>query len=138
MLTSDQAQRLSVAAHRQLSPHLENCCLRISANVSYAQACEAVSYLTGVRVAAKRQQRLVQAHDFSSPGLSELEEVSVDSGKVRPLRPPGEACQWKDYKLEPLKKEAAQNFCQYLRQHRQRIINDTMALILKLEQLIIE
>lgn len=98
MLTSAQAERLSVGAYRQLSPHLENCCLRVSANVSYAQACNDVCYLTGMRVPAKTQQRLVQSYPFAPPEVSELEEVSVDGGKVRLRTPAGEPCQWKDYK----------------------------------------
>lgn len=98
MLTSAQAERLSVGPYRQMSPHLENCCLRISANVSYAQAEEDVSYLTGMRVSAKTQHRLVQSHDFAQPEVSELEEVSVDGGKVRLRTPVGEPCQWRDYK----------------------------------------
>ncbi|MEO1144658.1 MAG: ISKra4 family transposase, partial [Cyanobacteria bacterium J06638_22] len=64
-MTSAQAERLCVGPYRQMSPHLEHCCLRISANVSYAQAAEDVRYLTGIRVPAKTQQRLVQAHDFA-------------------------------------------------------------------------
>lgn len=98
MLTRAQAERLSVEPYRQISPHLEHCCLRISANVSYAQACEDVRYLTGMRVPAKTQQRLVQSHDYAQPELSELEEVGVDGGKVRLRTPVGEPCQWKDYK----------------------------------------
>ena len=98
MLTSAQADRLSVRPSRQISRHLENCCLRISANVSYAQAEVDVDYLTGMRVPAKTQQRLVQSHDFAPPELSALEEVSVDGGKVRLRTPKGEPCQWKDYK----------------------------------------
>lgn len=97
-MSHTQAKRLSVGPYRQMSPHLENCCLRISANVSYAQACKDVSYLTGMRVPAKTQQRLVQSHNFSPPEVSELEEVSVDGGKVRLRTPVGEPCQWKDYK----------------------------------------
>lgn len=97
-MTSAHAKHLSVGAYRQISPHLENCCLRISANVSYAQACNDVSYLTGMRVPAKTQQRLVQSHDFAEPQLAELKEVSVDGGKVRLRTPLGEPCQWKDYK----------------------------------------
>jgi len=34
-ITTRQAEKLGVAPYRQLSPHLENCCLRLSANVSY-------------------------------------------------------------------------------------------------------
>ena len=51
-----------------------------------------------MRVPAKTQQRLVQAHDFAQPEGSELEEISVDGGKVRLRTPVGEPCQWKDYK----------------------------------------
>jgi hypothetical protein len=98
VLTSEQAKLLSVGAYRQISPHLENSCLRVSANVSYAQACEDVYYLTGVRVPAKTQQRLVHGHDFSPPAVSELDEISVDGGKVRLRTPLGQPCQWKDYK----------------------------------------
>lgn len=98
MLTSAQAKCLSVEAYRQISPHLEHCCLRVSANMSYAQACQDVHYLTGIRVPAKTQQRLVHSHEFAQPQLSELEEVSVDGGKVRLRTPLGEPCQWKDYK----------------------------------------
>ena len=97
-MTRTQAQRLSVRAYRQISPHLEHCCLRVSANVSYAQACEDVGYLTGIQVSAKTQQRLVQSHDFAPPEVAELEEVSVDGGKVRLRTPVGEPCEWKDYK----------------------------------------
>lgn len=88
-----------MAAHRQLSPHLENCCLRVSANVSYAQASQDVAYLTGIRVPAKTQQRLVHQQHFAQPQADEaLSELSVDGGKVRIRTPTGELCQWKDYK----------------------------------------
>ena len=58
-ITSGQAEKLAVLPHRQLSPHLENCCLRLSANVSYKQAQQDLAYLTGIRISAKTQQRLV-------------------------------------------------------------------------------
>ena len=83
MLTSAQAERLSVETYRQSSSHLENCCLRISADVSYGQACDDVSDLTGMQVPAKTQQRLVHSHDFAQPELSELEEISVDGHNGR-------------------------------------------------------
>lgn len=98
-LTTQQAQRLAVSSYRQISPHLENCCLRISANVSYAQATIDVAYLTGIRIPAKTQQRLVHQHRFPTPQAHEaLHEVSVDGGKVRIRTPIGQPCQWKDYK----------------------------------------
>jgi len=50
--------------YRQLSPHLENCCLRLSATVSYEQAERDVAYLTGIRVAAKTMAALGASSDF--------------------------------------------------------------------------
>lgn len=98
-VTTQQASRLAVSSYRQISPHLENCCLRISANVSYAQAAKDVAYLTGIQVAAKTQQRLVHQQRFPTPQAHEaLTEVSVDGGKVRIRTPAGQPCQWKDYK----------------------------------------
>jgi hypothetical protein len=98
-MSAKQAQKLQVLPHRQLSPHLENCCLRLSATVSYEQAEQDVAYLTGIRVAAKTQQRLVHRQTFDLPVIEQpLEEFSVDGGKVRVRTPLGEACEWKDYK----------------------------------------
>jgi hypothetical protein len=61
-LTSEQAQRLQLKPRSQLSPMLERYCLRVSANVSYQHAAEDVA-LTGIKVSAKTQQRLVQRQD---------------------------------------------------------------------------
>jgi hypothetical protein len=83
-LTAKQAEKLEVIPYRQLSPHLENCCLRLSATLSYEQAEQEVAYLTGIRVAAKTQQRLVHRQTFALPeGEQAIEELSVDGGKVR-------------------------------------------------------
>ena len=98
-ITSKQAQKLAVLPHRQLSPHLENCCLRLSANVSYEQAAEDVAYLTGMRIPAKTQQRLVHRQQFALPSPEQtIEELCVDGGKVRLRTALGEVCQWRDYK----------------------------------------
>ena len=66
-ISSEQAQALGVEKGKRLSPALEECCLRASANVSYAHAEEDVTVMTGMRVSRKTQQRLVQRHDFPSP-----------------------------------------------------------------------
>jgi hypothetical protein len=88
-----------VLPHRQISPHLENCCLRLSATVSYEQAERDLAYLTGIRVPAKTQQRIVHRQRFDLPEVEQsLEELSVDGGKVRVRTPLGEACEWRDYK----------------------------------------
>lgn len=77
------------------------CCLRISANVSYAHASEDVALLTGVRVSAKTQQRLVQRRPFEDPTVPPSEAVSqvgLDGGQMRFVTPKGEASEWKQYK----------------------------------------
>lgn len=98
-ITTKQAEKLKVLPHRQLSPHLENCCLRLSATVSYEQAEQDLTYLTGIRVPAKTQQRLVHRQTFKLPDIEQpIPELSVDGGKVRVRTPLGEPCEWKDYK----------------------------------------
>lgn len=85
--------------HTQLSPYLENCCLRVSANVSYQHASEDVELFTGIKVATKTQQRLVHRQNFEPPQVGvPIEELSVDGGKIRIRTPLGEPCIWKDYK----------------------------------------
>lgn len=86
---------------KQLSPYLEQCCLRSSANVSYANAAQDVAMMTGIRVSAKTQQRLVQGHEFPEPiatTQAPLQEACVDGGKVRIRTPLGEPSSWRDYK----------------------------------------
>lgn len=98
-LTSEQAKRLQVKAGRQISPMLENCCLRVSANVSYQRTAEDIELLTGLSVSAKTQHRLVHRQSFEPPTMEEaVEEVSIDGGTVRLIVEPGEEPQWKQYK----------------------------------------
>ena len=98
-LSSQQAKQLQVKPHTQISPYLETCCVRSSANVSYENAALDVEFFTGIRIPAKTQQRLVHRQEFSQPVLTkEVKEVSVDGGKVRLRTPVGEICVWRDYK----------------------------------------
>lgn len=110
-MTSEQAQRLQVKPGVQLSPLLERCCLRVSANVSYQHAAEDVELFTGLRVSAKTQQRLVQRQPFEPPQVSEpVGEASLDGGTVRLIVVPGQQPSWKQYKavhLAPMKIHAA-------------------------------
>jgi hypothetical protein len=66
-ITSKQAQQLEVASRNQLSPYLEICCLRVSANVSYEDAAADVEYFTGVQVSRSSQQRLAHRQNFELP-----------------------------------------------------------------------
>ena len=73
----------------------------MSANVSYARAEKDIEKLTGIRVSAKTQQRLVQGFEFPTPSTAPDEpitELSVDGGKIRLRTPLGQECSWRDYK----------------------------------------
>jgi hypothetical protein len=99
-LSQKQGQRLGVEVGKRISPYLELCCLRISANVSYANAESDVAMLTGMSISAKTQQRLVQTTNFPDPVAAQpIAEASVDGGKVRLRTPLGEICVWRDYKV---------------------------------------
>ena len=110
-ITTKQAEKLKLLPHRQISPHLENCCLRLSATVSYEQAEQDLSYLTGIRVPAKTQQRIVHRQSFDLPDIEQsIKEVSVDGGKVRLRTPLGQGCEWKDYKAIATEQGMIANF----------------------------
>jgi hypothetical protein len=90
---------LGVEVGKQISPYLELCCLRISANVSYANAESDVAMLTGMTVSDNTQQRLVQTTQFPLPVAQQpIAEACVDGGKVRIRTPLGAICLWRDYK----------------------------------------
>jgi hypothetical protein len=100
-LTSEQATRLGVRAGVQISPHLETCCLRASANVSYHHAEQDIALYTGIRVSAKTQQRLVQRHPWEElePATVEMiAEMSIDGGQVRLNGGTLDEPQWRQYK----------------------------------------
>ena len=107
-MSEKQAWILKITSHQRISPYLEECCLRVSANVSYKNAAQDVARYTGIKVSEKTQQRLVHRHQFPEFNCSEsVTEVSVDGGKVR-LRTEelGVPCIWKDYKAVCLHPQA--------------------------------
>ena len=112
-LTDKQAKRLGVKAHTQISPYLEKCCLIVSANVSYQNAAIDVKVLTGIEVSAKTQQRLVHRQKFQLPqSKQEIQELSVDGGKIRLRTPLGEPCIWRDYKGIRIHEQVTEAFFQ--------------------------
>ncbi len=97
----------------QLSPHLEKCCLLLSANVSYADTARDLESLTGLRISHSTQQRLVQRHKFPAVRVNqEVEELTVDGGKVRLRTPKGLGCEWRDYKAVNLDGQAVAAYFQ--------------------------
>jgi hypothetical protein len=57
------------------------------------------------------QQRLVQRQSFELPiADGEVEEISIDGGKVRVRTPKGEICRWQDYKAVNLHGHAYEAF----------------------------
>ncbi len=71
----------------------------LSANVSYENTAQDLEILTGLNVSHSTQQRLVQRYEFTEVTVNqEVEELSVDGGKVRLRTPVGQGCEWRDYK----------------------------------------
>jgi hypothetical protein len=129
---------------------LEKCCLRASANISDENAAQDVEFYTGMKISGRTQQRIVHRYQFPEIATTQqIEEISLDGGKVR-LRTEqkGESCVWRDYKAicvnqqerkawfaqneelidwvnqqKQVKKKKAENFCNYLETHRERIVN---------------
>lgn len=91
--------QLDVKPSSQLSPYLEMCALRMSANASYAHASEDLAILTGITVSSKTQQRLVHRQPFSVPSIDDdVRQMSLDGGNIRLITPKGQPCQWRGYK----------------------------------------
>jgi hypothetical protein len=94
-----QLEKLGVKPRSRLSPLLQKCCLRLSANESYQNAESEIEALTGVKVSHSTQQQLVLSQDLPLPSaLQAVSEVSVDGGKVRLRGEPQAGCSWRDYK----------------------------------------
>ncbi len=75
---------MEVPRSTQLSPYLEVCCLRVSANVSYEDAASDIEYFTGVQVSRSTHQRLVHRQNFDLPHQEEtVKELSVVRGASR-------------------------------------------------------
>lgn len=95
-----QAQRLGLAAYQQLSPMLEKCALRLSANQSYQKAEEELAVQMGIRVSHSTLQRLVQRTELEMPTTKQkVTQLSIDGGKVRVRHQhKGQASEWLEYK----------------------------------------
>ncbi len=98
-LKTKQAERLGLKSRSQLSPLLEKCCLRLSANESYQNAEAEIEALTGMIVGHSTQQRLVLRQDLPLASAKQgISEISVDGGKVRLRGEPKVGSHWRDYK----------------------------------------
>lgn len=83
-ITEKQAKTLEINPRTQMSPMLEKNCLLLSGDESYEKAEKKIKALTGIAVSHSTQQRLVHRYHFEKlPSNSEVEEISIDGGKVR-------------------------------------------------------
>lgn len=99
VISKQQASKLGVQSYSRLSPLLQKCCLRLSANESYLDAEKEIEALTGVKVSHSTLQRRVQVQDYRLPETKQaISEVSIDGGKVRLRGRVGEKSYWRDYK----------------------------------------
>ena len=98
-ISERQGKSLGLKARSRWSPHLEKCCLLVSANESYERSGEDIATLTGVKVSSSTQQRLVHRQALESPEVDGgIKEMSIDGGKIRLRTPKGQPSQWRDYK----------------------------------------
>lgn len=98
-ITDKQASRLGLAPRHHLSPVLEKCCLRLSANESYQNAEVELEALTGIKVGHTTLHRMVQRQQVELPEPKQsITEVSIDGGKVRLRAGEGKESYWRDYK----------------------------------------
>jgi hypothetical protein len=94
-----QAQQLGVQPRVQYSPYLELCCLRMCARSSYENAHKDLEHLTGIRVSAKTQERIVKRNPIAAAQSSDpITEMALDGGMVRLSTPKGEPSEWRQYK----------------------------------------
>jgi len=85
----------------------------LSANGSYTNTAQDLESLTGLRISPSTQQRLVQRYEFTAVRVKqEVEELSVDGGKVRLRTPVGQRCEWRDYKAINLHGQAVAAYFQ--------------------------
>ncbi len=71
------------------------------------------SYLQGFMFQPIHNARLVHRREFKRPTASEqVQELSVDGGKIRLRTPLGEPCSWRDYKGVRLHEQGTQAFFQ--------------------------
>jgi hypothetical protein len=107
VLSEQQAQRLAVPSRTQISEHLEQCCLLVSANNSYQRTEEDLAMLTGIRISHSTQQRLVHRQRFEAVVVNDVvDTMSIDGGKVRIRTPKGQESIWNDYKAVTLGDQA--------------------------------
>ena len=98
-LLSGQANALGVKSSSRLSPHLELCCLRLSATLSYEKTQTEIEVQTGRSVSLKTQQRLVHRQHFRPSSVTqEVTQMSLDGGMIRLRTPQGQSCEWREYK----------------------------------------
>lgn len=85
-----QAAVLSVKPRVKHSAYLEQCCLRMCGKASYQQAETDIAMLTGVRVSAKTQERIVKRATLPEAMSGQpVTEMALDGGMVRVRTPKG-------------------------------------------------
>ena len=110
-LKTEQTRRLGVPPRTRLSPLLEKCCLRLSANESYQSAEAEIEALTGVKVSHSTQQRRVIQQEMPTPEAKQaVGEVSIDGGKVRLRGNLGEGGHWRDVHCRALRRSLLRSF----------------------------
>jgi hypothetical protein len=86
-ISQRQGKRLNLAAHTQVSPALQKCCLRLCAQSSYQQAEANLKTVMGLSIGHSCLHRLVGRVELPPDESTESAEAgSIDGGKIR-VRP---------------------------------------------------
>jgi hypothetical protein len=90
---------LNLAAHTQVSPALQKCCLRLCAQSSYQQAEANLKSVMGLSIGHSCLHRLVGRVELPpDESIETVEAASIDGGKIRVRSLNGGPGQWLDYK----------------------------------------
>ncbi len=97
----------------QLSPALEKCCLRLSAQNSYQKTAENIKTLMGIKISSSSLHRLVQKIELPAAQAKEkVNSASIDGGKIRIRSEQTGKGEWRDYKGVSLHQSICEAFFQ--------------------------
>ena len=112
-LSQKQGKKLNLRAKTQLSPALEKCCLRLSAQSSYQKTEENLNTLLGIQVSKSSLHRLVQKVELPlAQAENKVDSASIDGGKIRVRSKKTGSGEWRDYKAVNLHHNCCEAFFQ--------------------------
>ncbi len=98
-MSHKQGKKLKLRDKTQLSPGLEKCCLRLSAQNSDQKTAENLKTLMGIEEGHSSLHRLVQKIKLpAAEAQKSVSAASIDGGKIGVRSPETGKGEWRDYK----------------------------------------